>query len=178
MTTTPHMDDVDLVIHQHKDQWMPLSMFGAFQKPSFMQHQLLLAIAIKLKPKKHKLRMDMELSCFAEDGIEAIQDVLRMATRFGDSLFQVTLLYSPRYMLTMMTNDITEGTHSIKSMGLAMKKALEEREGKCKLGPVRVVTERDEHTLSIFMTHIENQLKEIPADDDYEESMFKHPSHT
>lgn len=79
-------------------------------------HEALLKnIKRRMTPQPLKIRADVELTCFAYDGVERIRDAMRAAEAAGneDCPVRMKLVAPPLYVLTTQTLDKTKGIEVI-----------------------------------------------------------------
>ena len=64
----------------------------------------------RLTPQAIKVRADVEMTCFAYDGVEQIKEAMRVAQRCGSQACPVSmkLVAAPRYVLTTSVLDKTQ----------------------------------------------------------------------
>lgn len=76
-----------------------------------VREALLKNIKRRMTPQPLKIRADVELTCFAYDGVERIRDAMRAAEAAGseDCPVRMKLVAPPLYVLTTQTLDKTKG---------------------------------------------------------------------
>jgi translation initiation factor 2 subunit 1 len=137
-----------------------------------IKKQFLQIIERRLKPQPVKIRTDIEVTCFATEGIDAIKGGLKAGEKMGteQTPIKIQLVAPPLYVMTCTALD--------KKMGIELlQKATEEVNNyvKSKGGEVvikaapRAVTARDDHSLSVLLEQLRDQNKEVDGDADSDE---------
>jgi translation initiation factor 2 subunit 1 len=147
-------------------------VLDAYDIDPAIKESLVKDIQRRMTPQAIKLRADLEVTCFAEAGIDAIKEALAAgeACSTDDIKISIKLVAPPLYV--MMT------THDEKEIGIAaLEKACEQIQTTiiAKGGDLtiktaaRAVSERDDKILSSLMETLEKQNQEVPDDDPEED---------
>eukprot|EP00882_Tetradesmus_deserticola_P015338 GHRQ01016338.1.p1 GENE.GHRQ01016338.1~~GHRQ01016338.1.p1 ORF type:complete len:332 (+),score=149.09 GHRQ01016338.1:314-1309(+) len=139
-------------------------------------HEALLKnIKRRMTPQPVKIRADVELTCFAYDGVERIRDAMRAAQALGNEECPVRmkLVAPPLYVLTTATLDKAKGVEVLNAACEACQKSIEGAKGKMSVKEAaRAVSERDDRLLAEKMEALEAANREVDGDvdsDDEEE---------
>uniref|UniRef100_A0AC35TRI5 Eukaryotic translation initiation factor 2 subunit 1 n=1 Tax=Rhabditophanes sp. KR3021 TaxID=114890 RepID=A0AC35TRI5_9BILA len=122
-------------------------------------------IVKKLTPQAVKIRSDIEVSCFAYEGVEAVKAALIEGKKLSDAQFniEINLIAAPSFVVTCQTMDKEEGLAAINRCLDAIKTKIEEFKGAFKLVMApKVVTDYDEEA-------IKKKLEEMELNSDEEE---------
>jgi len=126
----------------------------------------------RLTPTAVKIRADIEVTCFAYAGINAIKKSLLKGVDMGneDMPVKIKLVAPPLYVMLCSALDKTAGIKLLSDAIDLMKSSIEEEEGelKVKVAP-RAVDERDDKLLSNLMSTLEEQNREVAGDEDEED---------
>lgn len=137
-----------------------------------VQPMLLDIIQKKLKPQPMKMRADLEVTCFSYAGIDAIKEALSKGESFGndDMQIKITLVAPPLYVMVTTTHDKQGGLETLEKAIKAIEQSMAEQGGQVvvKAG-ARVVSEKDDQSLSVLLEQLKEQNKEVSGDDDPEE---------
>lgn len=134
--------------------------------------QLLSIIQNRLKPQPVKLRADIQVTCYAYEGIDAIKEALKKGEEVGSEEeleIKITLVAPPLYVITSTTSDKQKGLDTLTKAVEAITTVIGKYNGDVTVkAPPRVVNEKDDHSLSILLESLRDQNKEIDADEDEE----------
>eukprot|EP00798_Chlamydomonas_sp_ICE-L_P023750 gene23750-9307_t len=126
----------------------------------------------RLTPQPIKIRADLELTCFAYDGIEHIKTAMRAAEAQGDEdrIVKMKLVAPPLYVLTTSTLDKNKGVDIVLAATEACQKSIEAAKGKLvvKAG-ARAVSAYDDKLFNEKMEQLEGANKEVDGDADTDE---------
>lgn len=126
----------------------------------------------RMTPQPVKIRADVELTCFAYDGVLALQAAMRAAERESteDCPVKMKLVAPPLYVLNTTTLDKDQGVEVLNRACEACKASVESSKGRLQVKEAaRAVSERDDRMLSLQLATLEAQNKEVAGDDDAEE---------
>ncbi|KAA6424865.1 MAG: eukaryotic translation initiation factor 2 subunit alpha-like [Trebouxia sp. A1-2] len=151
----------------------PLSVLTDNVRTAIMKN-----ITRRMTPQPLKIRADIDMTCFAYDGVLHIQDAMRAAGRSGteDCPVQMKLVAPPLYVLTTQTLDKNKGIQVLNDAIEVAEQTIKSHKGNFKVKEApRTVSERDDLLLQSKMTEAENANKEVAGDsdseDDFEEGM-------
>jgi translation initiation factor 2 subunit 1 len=134
-----------------------------------VHEQLLKNIKRRMTPQPLKIRADVELTCFAYDGIERIKAAMRAAEAVSneDCAIKMKLVAPPLYVLTTSSLDKARGVELLTAACDACKASVEAAKGKLvvKEAP-RAVSERDDRLLAEKLEALEAANKEVDGDAD------------
>ena len=139
--------------------------------PASVKDAIVAAARRRLTPQPVKVRADVELTCFAFDGVLHIQEAMRAAEAAGSEACPVhmRLVAPPLYVLTTATLDkaagiaaLTAATEAAAATAAAAGGRLVVREA------ARAVSERDDRLLSDHLAALASANREVAGDDDSE----------
>jgi translation initiation factor 2 subunit 1 len=122
-----------------------------------------------MTPQPLKIRADVEMTCFAYDGIERIKTAMRAAEALSteDCPVKVKLVAPPLYVLTTQSLDKQRGIDALAAACDACKGSIEGAKGKFVVKEAaRAVSERDDRLLAEKLEALEAANKEVDGDDD------------
>ncbi len=129
-------------------------------------------ITKRLTPQAIKIRADLEVMCFAYDGIDAIKDALLAAEQLSteEMPIKIKLVAPPLYVMMTNSLDKTAGIKLLEDACALIKSKVSARGGELNIKtPPRAVSERDDRLLGILMEALEKQNQEVAADDPEED---------
>jgi translation initiation factor 2 subunit 1 len=125
----------------------------------------------RMTPQPLKIRADVELTCFAYDGVMHIKDAMRAALaksgnpEEGGIKIAVSLVASPLYVVTCSTLDKDAGVALVDEAVAAAAAALEKAGGKVVIKEAaRAVSERDDRLLAEKMEKLRTAQEEEDSD--------------
>lgn len=134
-----------------------------------VRDQLLKNIKRRMTPQPLKIRADVEMTCFAYDGIERIKEAMRAAEASSteECPIKMKLVAPPLYVLTTQSLDKNRGVELLQAACDACKASVEGAKGKLvvKEAP-RAVSERDDRLLAEKLEALEAANKEVDGDAD------------
>lgn len=142
--------------------------------PSEIKEDLEKQIKRRMTPQPLKIRADVELTCFAYDGVVHIKNAVREACRAaleadGDVQVKISLVASPLYVLTTHTLKKQRGIDALNRAIETLHKEMERTRGKVVVKePPRAVSDRDDRLLQDKMEGKE-ESKENEEDESEEE---------
>lgn len=142
----------------------PLEVLTDSVKEAIMKN-----IRRRMTPQPVKIRADVELTCFAYDGILHIQDAMRAAEKQStvDCPVKMKLVAPPLYVLTTNTLDKVSGVEVLTAACAACKETVEKQKGRLLVKEAaRAVTERDDRLLTEQLTALEAANREVGGDTD------------
>jgi translation initiation factor 2 subunit 1 len=132
----------------------------------------------RLTPQPIKIRADVEMTCFAYDGVEHIKTAMKAAQACSADGCEVKikLVAPPLYVLTTQTLDKSAGIDILTKAVEACKASVESNKGSMRVKEgARAVSEREERALQEELEAAEAANREVAGDedseDDYEEGM-------
>jgi translation initiation factor 2 subunit 1 len=130
---------------------------------------LIAAARRRLTPQPVKVRADVELTCFAFDGVLKIQEAMRAAEAAGSEACPVKmrLVAPPLYVLTTATLDKAAGVAALTAATEAAAAAAAAAGGRLVVREAaRAVSERDDRLLTDHMAALASANREVAGDDD------------
>lgn len=132
----------------------------------------------RMTPQPIKVRADVEMTCFAYDGVEHIRSAMRAgaAASTPECPVSIKLVAPPLYVLTTQTLDKGAGIEVLTAAVDACRTGLEAAGGSLRVKEApRAVSEKEERMLQEELEAAEAANREIAgdedSDDDYEEGM-------
>jgi len=125
-------------------------------------------ISRRLTPQAVKMRADLAVSCWAEDGIDAIKAALQAGEAFStkEMPIKIKLVAPPLYVMMASSLKKEEGLKVMEEACEAIKKVIKSKGGDMVLkAPPRAVTENDDKALKTMMENLEKQNQEVAGDD-------------
>eukprot|EP00879_Flechtneria_rotunda_P004059 GHRR01004302.1.p1 GENE.GHRR01004302.1~~GHRR01004302.1.p1 ORF type:complete len:333 (+),score=107.64 GHRR01004302.1:645-1643(+) len=160
-------DGAAIIQRLEEERGGPLTVLTPAVKDALLKN-----IKRRMTPQPLKIRADVELTCFAYDGVERIRDAMRAAEATGseDCLVRMKLVAPPLYVLTTQTLDKNKGIEVLNVACEACKKSIEAAKGKLIVKEAaRAVSERDDRLLAEKMEALEAANREVDGDLDSEE---------
>jgi len=122
----------------------------------------------RLTPQPIKIRSDIEVACYAYEGINAVKDALRagLAVSEQDLQVKINLIAPPLYVVTTVSLDKDKGVDILKKALAAIKEIITQKKGSLsvKMEP-RAVTATDEAQLATMMEKYEKENTEVAGDE-------------
>jgi translation initiation factor 2 subunit 1 len=126
----------------------------------------------RLTPQAVKCRADIEVSCYANEGIDAIKQALREGLKLSteEKPIKINLIAPPVYVVTSSSLDRDEGVKLLQAVINKIKESIEQQNGrfKVKMEP-KVITDSDEADLQREMEKLDAENEEVSADEDEDE---------
>ena len=137
--------------------------------PAALYKDLLSNIQRRLMPQKAKIRADIDVTCYAEDGIDAIKAALMLAETLSteEMPLKVKLVAPPLYVMMMQCYDKAEGIALMEKAIVAIDHSITAHHGACivKMKP-KAISDTDEMELESMMKRAEQENAEISGDED------------
>lgn len=113
----------------------PEKVFGPLNLHPELYALLVKDIQERLKANPHRIRSDIELTCFAYEGIDAVKDVLLQGQQMGtDSCpLKITLTACPHYVLRVQSLDKEEAFTVIRAAIAQMTQLIKDKGGNLKV---------------------------------------------
>jgi translation initiation factor 2 subunit 1 len=142
-----------------------------------VKRNLLKNIARRLAPQPVRIRADIEVTCFNEEGIDAIKAALKAGELVGksvddepDSAIKIKLVAPPYYVMMMTSMNKDAGIALMNKSCDAITETIKKRGGDVNIKTAaRAVNERDDNLLKTLMETLEKQNQEVSGDDAEEE---------
>lgn len=143
-----------------------------------VKEALLKNVRRRMTPQPIKIRADVEMTCFAYDGVEHIKTAMRAAGAASakDCEVSIKLVAPPLYVLTTQTLDRGAGIDILTAAVAACKASIEGAKGSLRVKEAaRAVSEREERALQEELEAAEAANREVGGDsgseEEYEEGM-------
>lgn len=131
--------------------------------------ELIYQVSKKLTPNPVKVRADVEVTCFAYEGITAIKESLKAGEAVSTEAVpvKVKLVAVPLFVLTSLSLDRQLAVDALNSAIEKMQEAITARGGQLvvKMAP-KAVSENDEAELAKLMERSERENAQVDGDDD------------
>lgn len=126
----------------------------------------------RMMPQSVKVRSDIEVSCYAYEGIDAVKAALKKGLEFSteELPIKINLIAPPLYVVTTTTLEREEALKKLNDINQAIKDAIEENKGTfvVKMEP-KVVTDTDDAELSQELARLEQMNADVDGDDSPDE---------
>ncbi|KAF7487684.1 Eukaryotic translation initiation factor 2 subunit 1 [Sarcoptes scabiei] len=168
----------------HFDEKKPGSSFEIFKlavnDPSILDEcgldekvrdLLIVHIKRRLMPQAVKVRSDIEVGCYAYEGVDAVKNALRAGIACGteDMPIKINLIAPPRYVVTTSTLDKEKGVELLKDSLAKIEESIKASGGIFTVTiPPKVVTDFDEAQYARMLEQAEKENIEVSGDDDDE----------
>ena len=130
-------------------------------------------IGKRLTPQPTKVRADVEVTCFAYEGIDAVKTALRKAEAKNtpETPVKVKLVSPPLYVLTSQCLEKSQGIAILEEAIEAIRENITKNGGSCevKMAP-KAVTENDDAELQALMDKKARENAEVSGDEEVSES--------
>jgi len=129
---------------------------------------LLLNISRKLTPQPIKLRADLEVTCFAYQGIDAIKEALKAGEALSteDMSIKIKLVAPPLFVMMTTSLDKENGIATLNKACQLITDIVKKHGGEVNIKTAaRAVSERDDRLLASLMESLEKQNQEIAGDE-------------
>jgi len=133
---------------------------------------LLKNIRRRLTPQAMKIRADVEVSCYAYEGVDAVKRALKegLACSTEEHAIKINLIAPPLYVITTQSLDRVQGLEAVQSAMDAIKDSIKAADGNFNVKKAaKVVTESDDLELEKEMEKLADANKEVDGDDDADE---------
>ncbi|VDN54012.1 unnamed protein product [Dracunculus medinensis] len=137
-----------------------------------IREKLLEDIRKRLTPQAVKIRADIEVSCFAYDGIDAVKDALIKGQKCSteEMPIKINLIAAPLFVVTTQTMERADGLYAVNKALDMIKTTIESYQGIFKIVmPPKVVTDLDEEDIKKRMELMELEDDMNSEIDDEEE---------
>lgn len=144
-------------------------MFEGLEATPDIVEELLTNIRRRLTPQPVKIRADVELTCFAYEGVSAVKAAMRAAEKESTSEVpvKVKLIAAPLYVLITTALDKQLGIEKLERAIMNMEDVMKEKRGSVvvKMKP-KAVSESDDKELADLMARVERENAEVSGDED------------
>ena len=134
---------------------------------------LMVNIRRRMTPLPLKIRADVELTCFAYDGVLHIKDAMRVAqaaSKDSECVVNMKLVAPPLYVLTTQTLDKEAGIKLLEEAIAAASACIDGHKGRLLVKEgARAVSERDEKLLAEKLDKLAAANEEVDGDEEDEE---------
>mmetsp|Transcript_553 Transcript_553/g.1790 ORF Transcript_553/g.1790 Transcript_553/m.1790 type:complete len:333 (+) Transcript_553:76-1074(+) len=122
----------------------------------------------RLTPQPVKIRSDIEVACYAYEGINAVKEALRAGLALSPDV-KISLIAPPQYVVTTTSLDKDKGIELLTQALASIKKVIEEKRGSMNvIFDPRAVTEQDDKELAAMMEKFDKENQEVSGDDEQE----------
>lgn len=146
--------------------------FSTLDVPADVVDELKLYIRRRLAPQPIKIRADVEVSCFAYAGIDAIREALFAGIACGtdNSPIKIRLIAPPIYVLSTMTLEKEAGIALLQKAIDTILEKISKEGGKMDVKmPPKAVSLKEETELQAMMERLELENREVEGDEPEEE---------
>lgn len=147
-------------------------VFGGLNVDSATLESLMVVIKRKLTPQPLKIRADIEVICYSEEGILAIRDALVAGEEAGteEIPIKIKLIAPPKYVLLATALDKKVGFEAVQHAIDVVRNTITERKGNLNVSAEpHVTSNEDMSALKSLMEQMEQANKEIDGDSDDDE---------
>lgn len=138
-----------------------------------VREALMVNIRRRMTPQPLKIRADVELTCFAYDGVLHIKDAMRAAqaaSKDSECVVNMKLVAPPLYVLTTQTLDKEAGIKLLEEAIAAASACIDGHKGRLLVKEgARAVSERDEKLLAEKLDKLAAANEEVDGDEEDEE---------
>lgn len=148
------------------------SMFEVLNIPADVLDILMQNIRRRLTPQALRLRADIEVTCFAYEGIDAIRDALRAGEACGtaEEPIKIKLVAPPLFVMITQSLERERGLALLNHAIDAIRTKILSSGGELNVKTMpAATTERDDRTLASLMEKMELENIEVDGDDDNDE---------
>jgi translation initiation factor 2 subunit 1 len=141
--------------------------FDDLDIPTDLKEEIKMYIVRRLAPQPTKLRSDIEVSCFAYAGMDAIREALfaGMAVADGDPKIHIQLIAPPIYVLFLTTLDKDAGLALLHQAIEAIRTVIVPHGGKCDVKmPPKAVSDKEDSALQAMMDRLAMENEEVDGD--------------
>ena len=139
-----------------------------------VQRELMAVIRKRLTPQATKLRADIEVTCFAYDGIDAVKQALMLGEEQASTALsgegvevKIKLVAPPHYVMTATGMDKQVGIAALEKAIATIDQSIKAAKGSLvvKMKP-RAVNDADDLELAALMERVERENANVSGDDD------------
>ncbi|KAI9005633.1 eukaryotic translation initiation factor 2 alpha subunit-domain-containing protein [Hyaloraphidium curvatum] len=147
----------------------PDKVFEGIEMTDEIKKELFANIRRRLTPQPIKFRSDIEVTCFAYEGIDAVKAALTAGEEASteDAPIKIKLIAPPLYVMTTHCVDKTIGLEVMEKALSQIEAVITKSQGilNVKMKP-KAVSETDEQELAQLMAKVERENAEVEGDDD------------
>jgi translation initiation factor 2 subunit 1 len=148
------------------------TILGGLTMDDHVRHELLTSIKKRLTPQAMKIRADIELTCYAYEGVEAIKQALTegLACKTDKANIKIELVASPLYIISTQCMDKQHGIETLEKAVVKIEETIKRFKGSLviKMKP-RAVSETEDQELAAMMERAERENAEVSGDDSDED---------
>lgn len=147
----------------------PDKVFGNLLPPGPLRDVVLANIQHRLTPRAVRIRADIELTCFAYDGIDSIKAALMTGFAAGSEELPVSiqLVAPPHYVMHVSCLEQDKGIEVLTNAINLIRTKITELHGSIIIkSPPRSVSETDDKRLASMMAELERVNTEVSGDSD------------
>lgn len=137
-------------------------------------HEALLAnIKLRLTPQPTKIRADLEVSCFAYEGVDAVKKALLkgLAHSSEEMPVRISLIAPPLYSMSAQSLDKDRGIEILNAAIESIRECITASGGTIVVqNPPRAISDSEDKELADMLTDLEKQNTEVGGDDDRSDS--------
>ena len=130
---------------------------------------LLKNIRRRLTPQAMKIRADVEVSCYAYEGVDAVKRALKKGLECSteEHAIKINLIAPPLYVITTQSLDRVQGVEAVQNAMDAIKETIRDADGNFNVKKAaKVVTELDDVELQKELEKLAAANEEVDGDDD------------
>ena len=139
--------------------------------PENVLQALMRDIRLKMASKPKKIRADVEVQCFTQEGIDAIKAGLLagrdMAKDKYEAEVSIKLVAPPRYVISMTHLDDKKGIEILQETIETISQVMKKKKGRMvvKIEP-RTTSKEEDEELQVTMERLAKENQEVAADDE------------
>jgi len=147
----------------------PDKVLGEYDVGEEIKKQLLLNINRRMTPPAVRIRADVEVTCFAYEGIDAIKEALHAGEQLTCNPpldIKIKLVAPPLYVIMTTSHDKEAGINHLQNVCDRIGEAIVAKGGAMNIKDApRTVSDRDDQLLTLMMERMESQNREVAGDD-------------
>jgi len=148
----------------------PDKVLGEFNLSEEVKKQLLLNINRRLTPQPVRIRADIEVNCFAYEGIDAIKESLLAGQKLEHDPpmdIKIKLVAPPLYVIMTTALDKEAGLKFLEQVCHRIKEVITSKGGEMNIKEApHTISDRDDHLLDLLMARMEKENSQVAGDDD------------
>jgi translation initiation factor 2 subunit 1 len=142
--------------------------FAELEIPDALKEELKAYIRRRLAPQPIKIRADIEVSCFAYEGIDAIREALFAGMKVGGEKtpIKIKLVAPPIYVLSTTALEKDSGIELLNKAINIIKESITAKGGKLEVKMAsKAVSVKEETELQAMMDRISMEYDEVDGDE-------------